>query len=180
MIGNGGSGLIVKPADAVYQIMSTNGDGTGILSQNVLGTSGSPILFFIQPPSDEKYRLRRMNLHAIDGNWNNASNYGALTNPLPNGIRIYVRDDSGIIKEYTSDTTIKKTHDWAFLAGVDSVTVGAAGADPLIVRWTFERGASDIILDGSNNERLVIAIEDDLTDITEQVAMVQGYRIKIA
>ena len=180
MIGNGGNGFLVKPADAIYQILSTNGDETGTISQNVVGSVGTPILFFIQPPVDEKYRLRRMNIHAIDGNWNNALQYGALGGALTNGIRIYVRDDSGIIKEYTAGKKITRTHDWALLAGVDSVNIGAATADPLMVRWTFNRGATDIILDGSNNERLVLAIEDDLSGLNDQLAMVQGYRKKLA
>jgi hypothetical protein len=179
MIGNGNSDFVVNPADSIYQALSTNGDGTGTISQNVDG-SITPVLFYIQPPSNEKYRLRRMNVHAIDANWNNALQYGALGAALANGIKIYVRDDSGIIKDYTRDMTIKRTHDWALLAGVDSVNIGAATADPLLVRWTFARGASDIIIDGSNNERLIVEIPDDLTGLDEQLCEVQGFRIKLS
>ena len=163
-------------ANGIYQIMSVNGDGTGAISQNVDGST-TPVKFYIQPPSDEKYTLRRMNIHAIDGNWNNASQYGALGDPLAVGIKIYTEVNGGaLIKDYTKDRTIQRTHDWALLAGVDSVVSGAAGADPLIVRWTFERGAGKIILDGSKNERLVIEIGDDLEGLVEQLAMVQGFK----
>ena len=163
-------------ANSVYQLMSINGDGTGGASQNVNG-SVTPVLFYIQPPSDEKYTLRRMNIHGIDGNWNNASQYGALGGALTTGIKIYTEINGGaLIKDYTGDITIKRSHDWALLAGVDSISVGGAGEDPLLVRWTFERGAGNIILDGSKNERLVIEIGDDLQGLTDQLAMVQGFK----
>jgi hypothetical protein len=176
--GGGGAGVIVKPENAVYQMLSVNGDGSGAINQNVNG-SVAPVLFYIQPPADEKFRLQRMTVHAIDGNWNDALQYGAI-GALPNGIRIYVRDDSGIIKEYTKEFTIKRTHDWSLLAGVDSVNIGGSLADPFMVRWTFNRGATDIVLNGANNERFVVEIQDDLTGLNDQLSMVQGARKKIS
>lgn len=177
MIGNGlGSGTIVLPADdAIYQALDTLGTGLGSISQNIDGSS-TPVEFFIQPPVNEKYRLKRMNIHAIDGNWNDAANYGALGTALPVGIRVYKKNDSGIIKEYTSNFKIKRSHDWALLAGADSTNIGGSGADPLIIRWTFASGYSDIMLDGSKNERLVILISDNLTGLTDQISVVQGGR----
>ena len=175
-IGNDRDNPGIPSQNSVYQIMSTNGDGTGTLSQNVDG-SITPVLFYIQPPSGEKYTLRRMNVHAIDGNWNNALQYGALGGALTVGIKIYTEVNGGaLIKDYTNDITIKRTHDWALLAGVDSINIGGAVADPLIVRWTFARGACDIVLDGSKNERLVIEIGDDLEGLDDQLAMVQGFK----
>ena len=174
MIGSGGKGLMIKPADSIYQALDTTGDGSGTTNQNVNG-SVVPVKFLIQPPSTEKYMLKRFNLHAVDANWNNALFYGAI-GTLPNGIRIYVEDDGGIIKEYTGNFKIQRSRDWALLAGADAITIGAAGADPLIVRWTFDKGSSEIPLDGSNNERFVMEIPDDLTGLDYQVAVIQGYR----
>jgi len=177
VIGNGQTNnIIIKPEFAVYQPLSLSGDGTGGFSQAVLGTLGTPIKFYIQPPETEKYILERMNIHAIDGNWNNALQYGALGGALTNGIRIYVERDETIIREYTEFVKIKRTHDWALLAGVDSVNIGGAVADPLLVRWTFGLGCSDIELDGSKLERLVLLIQDDLTGLDDQIALVQGCR----
>ena len=173
MLGSGPDGnALVKPENSIYQLLSTVGDGTGTVSMNVNGTT--PVKFFIQPGVTEKYRLKRMNIHAIDGNFNNALLYGTLT--LANGMDVYIANDSGIIKRYTNEFKIKRTHDWALLAGVDSVTIGSAVSDPLIVRWTFGLGASDIILDGSNTERLVVEVKDDMTGLDDQLIMVQGCR----
>lgn len=177
MIGNGQTNnIIVKPEFTVYQPLDQDGDGTGVISQNVLGTLGTPVKYFIQPPATEKYTLKRMNVHAIDSNWNNATLYGAIVGALANGFRIYVERDTTIIKEYTEFVKIKRTHDWSFLAGVDNVTSGAAGADAFVVRWTFGLGCSDLELDGSKLERLVIEVRDDLTTLADQIAIVQGCR----
>lgn len=177
MIGNGSgtSNIIVSPVNTIYQALDTVGDGSGLIAQNVNG-SITPVKFLIKPPSTHKYILKRMNVHAIDANFNNALNYGTIST-LANGIRVYIENDIGIVKEYTSNFKIKHTHDWALLAGTDSITEGSAGADPLTVRWTFARGCSDIVLDGSKNERLVVEIQDDLSGLDEQSSVVQGCRI---
>jgi hypothetical protein len=174
MIGNGGANnVIFPPADSVYQLLSTNGDGTGTVSMNVDGSSTS-VKFFIQPPVTEKYTLTRMNVEVIDGSFNDALKYGALT--LGNGMRVYVENDSGIIKEYTTGFTIKRNFDWALLAGVDVPILSAPVTDALVVRWSFAKGCSDIILDGSNTERLVVEVQDLMTGLDEQLILVQGCR----
>lgn len=173
MIGNLGSNIIFPAADSVYQLLSTNGDGTGTVSMNVDGSS-TPVKFFIQPPVTEKYILKRMNVEVIDSNFNDALKYGGLT--LSSGMRVYVENDSGIIKEYTTGFTIKRNFDWALFAGVDVPILSAPVTDALIIRWSFAKGCSDIILDGSNTERLVVEVQDLMTGLDDQLIMVQGCR----
>lgn len=171
--GNGPGGN-KNPVDTVYQLLTEAGDGTGNASMNVDGSS-TPVKFFIQPPITDRYILKRMNIEAINSNFNNASLYGTLT--LAVGMRVYVENDGGIIKEYTLGFNIKRTHDWALLAGVDNITVGSANFDPLTVRWTFANGCSDIELDGSKNERLVVEVPDNMTGLNDQLIQVQGCRV---
>jgi hypothetical protein len=175
MIGNGGfnSDTPIRVSDVVYQLLSINGDGTGSTSMNVDGSTITK-KFFIQPPDGEQYILRRLNIQAIDGNFNNATQYGTLT--LANGIRVYVEDDSGIIKEYTTEFKIKRNHDWALLSGVDATIIGGAGEDALLVRWTLSNGCSYLELNGSKNERLVVEIRDLMTGLTDQLIQAQGCR----
>lgn len=166
---------LIKATDQIIQALDETGDGTGNINQNVNG-SITPVKFMIKPPVTEKNILKRLNLHAIDLNWNDAKVYGAI-GVLPNGIRIYIENDSGIIKEYTNNFKIKRTHDWALLAGIDTVSIGSAGADPFTVRWTFERSFSDIVIDGAHGERFVMEIPDDLTGLDDQIAVIQGHRV---
>ena len=171
--GNGPGGN-VNPADTVYQLLSTNGDGTGTTSMNVDGSS-TPVKFFIQPPATDRYILKRMDVEVIDSSFNDALKYGALT--LTTGMRIYVENDGGIIKEYTIGFNIKRNFDWALLAGVDVPILSAPVTDALLVRWTFANGCSDIELDGSKNERLVVEVNDLMTGLDEQLIQVQGCRV---
>ena len=176
-LGNGGGQTAAKVglvSNAVYQPLDTIGDGSGSISQAVNG-SVTAVKFFIKPPLAEEYTLTRMNVHGIALNFNDALQYANI-GELTNGIRVFVENDAGIIKEYTEFVKIKRTHDWALLAGVDSISVGGSNADPLLVRWTFERGARNIILNGNKNERFVVEIPDDLTGLDDQIAMVQGTR----
>jgi hypothetical protein len=172
MIGNGsfGNGTTL-PTSTLHQLLSVNGDGTGATSMNVNGSVTS-VKFEIQPPSDKIYQLRRMNTEILAANFNSAALYGALT--LANGMRIYIENDSGIIKEYTNGFTIKRNHDWSLLAGVDSVISGGAGTDALNIRWTFPNGGSEMILNGANNERLVLEVQDDQTGLVDQLSQIQG------
>ena len=174
MIGPGGNLEKNVPfTRSLYQPLSIVGDGTGAISQNIDGDT-TPTKFYIQPPSTEKYTLRRANIEIIDGNFNNATQYGAIGIPLAAGIRVYVENDSEILKEYTEFIRIKRSFDWSLLAGVDAVVQGGAGSDALTVRWTFSLGAADIELDGSDNQRFVVEILDDLTGLNEQIVFVQG------
>lgn len=176
-LGDGGGPAakeVIRFQDAIYQPLSVNGDGTGNISQNIDGDP-TPVNFFIQPPTLEEYTLMRMNVHAIALNFNDALQYANI-GALANGIRIYVENDAGIVKEYTEFVKIKRSHDWVLLAGVDSINIGGSNADPLMVRWTFELGAGNIILNGKRNERFVVEIPDDLSGMDDQICMVQGAR----
>jgi hypothetical protein len=117
-----------------------------------------------------------MNVHAIDDNFNNATLYGSIVGALTNGISIHIENSAGdTVKDFTP-INIKRSHDWALLAGVDSSVIGAAGADALKIRWTFMRGYDDIILNGDKGEKLVLTIRDNLTTMVDQLVMVQGYK----
>lgn len=172
--GNAPQPSFVTPAsNTIYQALSTNGDGTGFIEQKVNGGT-SPVKFYIQPAVDEVYILKRVNIAVIASNFNDATKYGTLS--LVNGIEVFIENDIERLQDYTKDITIKRTYDWGLLSGVDAVTVGNANADPFLVRWTFDRGGTNIKLNGANNERFVMQINDDLTGLISQVAMIQGFK----
>lgn len=153
---------------AVYQMVSSVGDGTG--TTELIASAAAD--YYVIPPPGVKYRLRRMNVAQVDGNFNAATGYGAA-NALTNGITITVENDHGVIKNYTP-VPIKKTYDWSLLSGVDASSIGAAGADINLVRWTFNKGHSDILLDGSKGEFMRVSFGDAMNFMTHLTIMVQG------
>ena len=155
----------------LFQVLSTAGDGTGSTDQAVNGTT--PVKYFIQPPAGKKYTLKRFNLHAVATNFNNASNYGTVS-ALANGIKVYIENDERLIFDFTRDFQIKSTFLWGLLSGIDASTIGGAGADPLLVRWTFSKGCGNIELNGNDGDRFVVEIRDNLAALTSQEAIVQG------
>lgn len=156
---------------SIYQEVSSVGDGTGTVE--LIASAAAD--YFVIPPANEKYRLKRMNIAQIDGNFSAATGYGAGA-ALTNGITITSENGSGVIKNYTP-TPIKRTYDWSLLAGVDATSIGAAGADINTVRWTFSKGCSDIILDGSKGEFLRVSFGDAMNFMTSIKIMVQGCKV---
>lgn len=161
----------VRPSRALYRILDTVGDGTGTFEQ----ANATPAKYFIQPPAGVTYSLRRMLIYAQDGNFNSAGNYGAITDGLTNGILCYIENDAdGILANFTGQQAIKTTYQWGLLAGSDVPVQGAAGSDPLNVRWTFNKGCGNLLLSGDKGERFVMETRDDLSALDSQMAMIQG------
>lgn len=156
---------------AIFQNVSSVGDGTGTVEL----IASSPADYYVIPPANEKYRLKRMNVAQIDANFSAATGYGAGS-ALTNGITITAENSSGVIKNYTP-VSIKRTYDWALLSGVDASSINAAGADINLVRWTFAKGCSDILLDGSKGEFLKVSFGDAMDFMTSIRIMVQGCKV---
>ena len=144
--------------------------------------SGSSVNYWVIPPSDEEYVLARLLLAAADSDFNRADRYGS-TASLPTGIAICVEDGAGnLIHNFTPIRIQNITH-WSLLSGVDARTVGAAGSDPFVVRWTFERAGGVLLhLDGSLGHRLKMEIPDNLgaggAALDQHIVKVQGFRLK--
>ncbi len=141
--------------------------------------TGTAVAYYVgPPPTDETWNIRRLLLSAIDANWNNALNYGALGAPLPTGINVDVVDGNDVVLYHFTQVPIKRTHDWTLYAGVDALHIGGAGADPFMVRWTFSKGGYDIKLEGKRGMRLRLTKPDDITGLDSHIVSVQGYKKK--
>lgn len=155
---------------SIYQLLSSDGKGGGVVNLN----AAAPAAYTITPESHEVYVLKRMNVWQVDANFNAATGYGAGS-ALTNGITITVENASGIIVNYTP-VSIKTSFEWALLAGVDIPVIGGAGADALPIRWTFNKGDGNIILDGSKGEFLKVSFGDAMNFMDHLRIMVQGYK----
>jgi hypothetical protein len=131
------------------------------------------------PPTDENWHIVRLLATMIDNTFTDAADYGAINNGLPTGIDLHVVDgDDNILYDFTP-VPIKRSHDWSLYAGPDAVTVGGAGADPLMVRWTFQKAGYPVLLEGARGMRLRLLKPDDLSSMVSHIVGVQGYKEKI-
>ena len=159
-----------EPKDHIYQLVSTNGDGTGTVDLKINAATD----YFVRPGPLEKFVLRRMNLWEVDGSFTDAAGYGAGS-ALSVGISITVENGTEVIKNYTP-VRIKTTYEWSLLAGIDNTAVFSGGDDAHVVRWTFGRGGGNITLDGSKGEFLRVSYGDAMDFMTFVRIQVQGYK----
>lgn len=158
------------PKDQIFQLFSTNGDGTGTVELNQNAAAD----YFIRPGLLEKFVIKRMNLWEIDGSFTDAAGYGAGS-ALSVGIGITVEDGNEIIKNYTP-VKFKTTYEWSLLAGVDNTAVFSGGDDAHVVRWSLFKGGGNIVLDGSKGEFMRLSYGDAMDFMTFIRVMVQGYK----
>lgn len=184
---NNGSGPSVSGYGPVAEIFSrhldTDGDGTG--TKNAIGDySSTPEIFYIQPAATQIFRVYRM-LVLIRGPKAKflTDNYGSRIQ-LTNGIIIRTQDDSGTLINLSDDVPIRTNGNWARMC-FDSFIyeAGSGGTDTYLrVRWTFSQAGYPIRLNGANNERLEIVLNDDFTlntsgsdPLVEHYYVAQGY-----
>lgn len=161
----------------IDQPFTLSGDADGIHYD--MAATGTAANYYVgPPPEDETWMITRLLVQAVDGAFTTATNYGAIGGGLPTGIHLDVVDaDDNILYHFTK-VPIKLTHDWAIYAGVDSVTVGGAGADPYNTRWTFRKAGYDIKLEGARGMRMRLNKPDDLSSMNQHIVAVQGYKKK--
>ena len=140
--------------------------------------SSAQEIAYIQPPSGEIFQISRLFITIQDTGAFRAERYGALGAALTNGISLRVQDDSGTIIDFADGHKIKTNAIWAhFCYDVDVKTWGV-GDELLVARWTFSRYRQNIRLEGSDNERLEITLDDDMTGLVGHWFFVEGFEEK--
>lgn len=129
-------------------------------------------VFEYQVPTNQTFRLARVNFELVDGAMQ-VNRFGGI-NTLASGclFRIVNVGGSVTLLDFTNGVPIQRNADFAPLAGVDSVIEPAAGDDMLPVRFSiFKAGAPMLIAGG---QRVQWTNRDDLSGLTVFRAMVQG------
>ena len=158
-----------KQKELIFKRLA-NSDGA--TNMNVDG-SVNPVEFFIQPPDGEIWRIAKWMLYVCDEKGFDVVTWGSgLT--LTNGIELKVTID-GVTKNLL-DFNIKTSGDVESLAFDCNLKTYGNDDDVLVANWNLTDTGQFIRLDGSNNDRLSVIINDDLTDLTAQYIQVQGYK----
>ncbi len=102
--------------------------------------------------------------------------FAGLGSALTNGLKVELQDaDSNVLFDFMNGYTIKTNEDFDALAGVDTVVEPSAGDDSMPVRWTIARAiprSHGLVVDAGH--KIVVTVQDNLTNITKFRAMLQG------
>ena len=162
--------------EKIYQYLDTVGDGSG--SDNANGDySLAEEIFFIQPPSNDKYEIARLIITIEDSAGMQAEEYGNLGAELTTGVQLRIQDDSGTISDITNGIKIKDNAHWGSLCFDVDVKTWGAGKEVFLARLTFKASGQPIILNGENNERLEVVLNDNLTGLIGHHFQVQGLNL---
>jgi len=136
--------------------------------------SGGQEIFYIQPPAGTVYRIARLLVFVRDSKVN-ADDYGAITSGLSTGIGVRTQDDSGTLIDLVDGDKVQTSAEWAHHCYDATALAWGAGNEFLTVRWTFAKSGTVLRLDGDQNERLEVTLDDDMTGLLAHQFLVQGY-----
>lgn len=130
--------------------------------------------YYIQDTSNT-LAVTRMIVSYQDGTGGLGNEYGNLGSALTTGIEIKTtrRDGSTVINNLTDGVPVKQNADWARFCYDFNIFAFSGADDIFVARWTFSKAGEPIILEPGQTLRMYI--QDDLTNLTDHYALVQGY-----
>tara|TARA_Y100000310_G_scaffold343923_1_gene453954 strand:- start:1501 stop:2037 length:537 start_codon:yes stop_codon:yes gene_type:complete len=162
-------GMPMRGPDAVVSEFFSNGS----TSQMIGDYSVTPNTFEYQPAAGSKVLVHRIIVSIADTGGLDAGRYGNNIT-ITNGIVFRIENDSGTMADLTAGGTIKTNADWAAYCHDLAYIDFGSGANYLSARWSFDKFGPPVLLDGDNNERLEIVLNDDFSGLTSHRVLVQG------
>jgi hypothetical protein len=158
--------FIARPV--FWRFLDTDGDGTG--TKEATGNYTETTTFYLQPPAGAVYVIDRLVVSVEDSDVITSNLYGSVL--ITNGISIQQVTASGLIT-LTDGVTITGNLDWRRFCEVEQ-TANAGTTNHLQAICTF--GGSLLRLNGDQNERIEVLLEDDFSGLDGHYFMVQGFR----
>ena len=158
------------------RFLDTDGDGTG--THGATGDySSSAEEFYYQVPSGKVATIHRIIIAIGDASTIATDKYGGA-DALTNGITVKVTDSDDTLIQFLNNGNlipVKTNADWAKLCYDFSIYDTGAGqnSDYALFRWTFSRSGMPLVL--TNQDKFVVTLNDDFTDLTDHTFMIQGY-----
>lgn len=152
----------------ISRFLSTDGTATGTKDMSTTADE-----YYITD-ANSTLELHRMIVSYQDEGGGNVSEYGNLNAALSTGILVQVRGRNGttVKLDLLDGETITQNGDWArYCYDANRIDWGA-GLDLFVVRWTFAKSGEPLILEPG--QRLSMVIQDDLTNLSNHYALVQG------
>ena len=159
-------------SDRISQLLSTVGDGSGITEM----ASATINEYIYKPASGTVAILERALITIEDATIFAANKYGGVT-ALTNGLSVTLKDGNDATIHNFSPNAIKKTYHWGLMAGSDVTPEAfAAGADRVVIRWTFTKGGYPLVINGDKGEYFSVNVTDDLSGLVSHLIQIQGYK----
>jgi hypothetical protein len=167
---------VSTPWSRTFPIGTVVGLGSPLL--NVVGSLASPIIFTIDPSSDQEIDLTRLILNMIDSSSMDFTTFGGIPE-LANGVTLrYKQADGTFINLFnfrSNGELIERSFDHNFQSKVGGGSFG------FVARSTWagqdKRGVT-IRIDGSLAEEMQIVIQDDLTGLDKFRTVGQGHIVQ--
>jgi hypothetical protein len=137
--------------------------GSSNINANVNG-SVTPVDFEFKPGPNEVYVLDRILFYGLGTTNVTSTSYVDLV-ALTNGVEITLNNSAGIVSNVTNDLPLKTNDDICNLCYDSRQNLFGANPRSISARYSFfkETGFRGILLDGTNGEKLIITINDNLT-----------------
>ena len=157
----------VHPRDRISAFLTAGGTARAIGDY-----SSTPTRFTWTPLPGRIGLIHRMIISIEDAGAFDAAKYGNNI-VLTGGIKLSVRKvaDDSQVHDYTAGKVYTNS-DWAARAFDADVKSWGVGNEILVVRWTFTRAGSPIVIDDSLY--LSIDLEDDFTELVNHRFKIQG------
>lgn len=163
-----------KDQEVINITLDDNGDGTG--AKDAIGDySITPKIFFRQPLVGEVYVISEFILHLVDNSNMPSGSWGGIT-ALTNGVIIRVSDDNGVISDITNGDPPKDNADISHLMPNFRIVTFGASDNAIIASFTQESFGAQAIIDGSQNQRIEVLLNDNFTGLVEQHFIIHGYK----
>jgi hypothetical protein len=136
--------------------------------------SVTPASFEIKPSATQIFYLSRLIAFIKDGGTFDSGSYGnGIT--LTNGLVIKVYRDGVERINLTNSQPIKTNTDWSKFCYDTLLSNYGAGDETLSVRWTFSKSGTFLKLDGSENDKICVELNDNFAGLTEHTFLFQGF-----
>lgn len=162
--------MVTRVLNPLFQMVSSNGDGSGLTSQNG-NYSVTPQLFFVQPPAGRIYLIYHFTVNIADTAAFGLTDYGGILGGLTNGIAFQQRINN-VVSNPMVGYTIKRNYQWGIFE--PPLIVAYGNAQCLTENINVVEHGGPFVLDGNQGDYLGMLISDNLTALNDQVATVSG------
>lgn len=155
----------------LVQLLSTNGDGSGVT--NAVGDYSSVAETFEIDSGSNTIVVARLVGYIRDTGQFAAEGYGAGAE-LTNGVSVAVFNSSDVKQFDLTPAPIKNNGEWSGLCYDTQVQSWGIGDEFLSFRWSFEKFADDggLVLD--QGDKLVVTLNDSFVVLLAQTFMANG------